>query len=179
MSSASSRRLVAASERATPKRARDESGAIARRVAIRAIGFVEESGRPQRVAIQRDRFWIAGRERSECLGFAPGPSELGDLQRRANRAFARANGQLGIGGLRRLIEGLQRFLVTRLVVEQRRELQLKIGVGVRGPRTASVPPTNSASAMTDAPSPTWYPAQRPHGPTLTWNVGPATHPPYF
>ena len=37
-----------------------------------------------------------------------------------------------VGGLRRLIEGLQRFLIARLVVEQRGELQLKIGVGIGG-----------------------------------------------
>jgi hypothetical protein len=31
-----------------------------------------------------------------------------------------------------LIKGLQRFLIPRFVVQQRRELQLQIGVGIRG-----------------------------------------------
>ena len=39
----------------------------------------------------------------------------------------------GSSVLRRLIEGQQRFLVSGLVVEERGELELKIGVGVRGP----------------------------------------------
>ena len=67
--------------------ARDESGACATAIAIRAIGFVEESCRPQRVAIERDGFRIVGRDLPECLGFAPGASELGDLQRGANRSL--------------------------------------------------------------------------------------------
>ena len=146
-------------------------------VAVRAIGFVEESGRPQRVAIERDAFRVAGRERLECLGFTLGASELGNFQRGANRALTCANGQLRVGGLRRLIEGLQRFLIARFVVQQRGQLQLQIRVGIRGAandQRASDEQCECDDARANArrSSPTRYTAQRPHGPTLTGTWAP-------
>ena len=99
-------------------------------VAIRAIGFVEESSRPQRVTVERDGFRIFWCERLERFGFALGTRELGDLQRGTNGPFTSANGQLRVARLGGLVEGLQRFLVTRFVVEERGELQLQIRIGI-------------------------------------------------
>ena len=99
-------------------------------VAIRAIGFIEESSRPQRVAQQRDGLRIFWCERLECCGLALGAREVGDLQRGANRALTSANGNLRVARLGGLVEGLQRFLVTRFVVEEIGELQLQIAIGI-------------------------------------------------
>ena len=139
-------------------------------IPIRAIGFVEQSCRPERVAVERDGFRIVGRDLPERLGFAPGPTELGDLQRGADAPFAGTNGNERVVGPGRLIEGQQRFLVSGLVVEERGELELKIGVGVRGPANDQRGSDEQRDCHDRGPSSTWQPSKRPHGPTLagTW-----------
>ena len=98
-------------------------------IAIRTIGFVEESGRPERIAVERDRFRIGWRELSERLGLASGLAELGHFQRRADAALTGAKGDDRVVGLGGLIERLKGFLVSGFVVEQRGELELEVGIG--------------------------------------------------
>ena len=115
---------------------------------------LRRTGRPttarrRRASAPRDRRRASCPER---LGLAAGAAELGDPQRRAHLALAGAHGQRGDRSVCvASVEGLQRFLVARLVEQQRR----RAGTADRrrcptSARSASVAPTSSAAAQTDA-----------------------------
>jgi hypothetical protein len=62
----------------------------------------------------------------------PGDAELGHLQCAANLALEGPKGERPVVGLCGTLEGLQRLLKARLVVEQRRQLELQLTVAARG-----------------------------------------------
>ena len=54
-----------------PWRPRARSGAIGERVAVARFGLLEQAGRPERVAVERQRLGIARRDLDQRFGFVP------------------------------------------------------------------------------------------------------------
>ena len=93
-----------------------------------ALRFVEQARRPQRVGVDRHRFGIARRVVAQRRRFALRFLELADQQRRLHDADARPQLQRRIVGVGGESERLTRFVEARLLVEQRGELELQLGI---------------------------------------------------
>ncbi len=103
-------------------------GGERQRVAPAAFGLVEESGRPDRVGVGRQRLGVPRRRGLQRSGFALRFLELSNPQGGADEADARAQRHSAVfrGGC--LAIGLERLAVPRLVEEQFGELELHLRV---------------------------------------------------
>ena len=177
-SSASSSGCVVASERATPKRARDESGRLRERRRDRR-GRPRRRARPTTARRHRARCASASlrRERLERLGFLPGQPELGDLAARCGPCpCARARPAPG-----RRSAWRDRRPAALPGSASRRRAAWRAGTEDRRRRS---PSAQQRQRATDEQrerddrraTSTWQPAQRPHGPTLDVERGPRNPP---
>ena len=99
-------------------------------VAVRLIGLIEQTRRPERVAIQCQGFGIRREIGHKPVGFLLRHHELRDPEGRSHLPFASTVRQLGVFGHRSRVERHQRFRVPSLLEEEVGKLDLHLGIGV-------------------------------------------------
>ena len=127
---------------------RERSGVAFQRQAILIFRLLEETGRPESVAVQCGRLGIGRRDRDELQRLGARDVEFGHAQRRLHDTGSRGARIRRHGGGERLLKGLERILVTS--VRQKLATELKLNLARLGLRRASALMVSDAATMRPA-----------------------------